>query len=70
MHECTACVSELNQPALRRDGDDYVRVLTVNTVGSFRMTKNFLPLLRCALWLASHRRFCMYRMMRALAAAL
>ena len=45
----TACVCKLKQPALRSDGDDYVRVLTVNTVGSFRMTKNFLPLLRCAL---------------------
>ena len=31
---------------LRRDGADYVRVLTVNTVGPFLMTKLFLPLLR------------------------
>ncbi len=29
-----------------RDGSDYVRVLTVNTVGSFLVTKTFLPLLR------------------------
>ena len=37
----------IDRPSARcRDGSDYVRVLTVNTVGSFLMTKTFLPLLR------------------------
>ena len=43
------CISALVQACLlrlRRDGADYVRVLTVNTVGPFLMTKLFLPLLR------------------------
>ena len=43
------CLSALVQGCLlrlRRDGADYVRVLTVNTVGPFLMTKLFLPLLR------------------------
>ncbi|KAK9839325.1 hypothetical protein WJX81_008148 [Elliptochloris bilobata] len=34
------------QPALETDGADYIRVLTVNTVGPFLMIKAFVPLLR------------------------